>query len=117
MRLMEQCDAPKAVDDTTAFLFADPRIFLDDDSFRALKSQVLRDGKVVKDPVIHFVEVNGQKFNVDGNGRTLVAETLKIQDQLRAQKVEPLFKSFRTRKDVLSGSIDVPFRNRPGGGN
>ena len=93
--------APHKVVDTKEFEFADSRIFDDIDEFRALRDQVKRDG-AIKDPVIEYVEIDGRKFITDGNGRTVVAETLGMQDQLLFKKVKLPTRSYRSANDVLA---------------
>ena len=58
----------------------------------------------LKDKVINYVEIDGEKFVVNGNNRLIAAKRLGITDQLRFQKVNLPFRGFNSAADVFQAN-------------
>ncbi len=105
-------NAPKSLANTKQFQFADRAWFNDIDAYRALKANIKQNG--LKNKLIEFVEIDGQRYIVRGNGRLSVAEDLGIADQLVFQKVELPFLGYRNANDVIEEALNIIY-NRPRG--
>ena len=71
----------------------------------------------MKNPVIKYVEVNGDHYIVHGNNRFMASKFLKKLDELRFQKVDFPVEgtNFRNSQDVIGtlGTVRVPrYRSR-----
>jgi hypothetical protein len=56
----------------------------------------------LKDTVINYVEIGGEKYVVNGNNRLMAARTLGITNELRFEKVSLPFRGFKTEADVIN---------------
>ena len=90
--------AKGGITETKALQFADRSWFEDIDAYRALKADIKQNG--LKNPLIEYTEINGQKYVLRGNGRLSAAEDLGIADQLTFKKVELPFLDYRTPADI-----------------
>ena len=97
--------ASKSFANTKEFQFADRTWFDDIDSYRALKAEIARDG--LKDKLIEYVEIAGQRYVVRGNGRLQIAEDLGLTEQLLFKKVELPFMGYRTEADVIEEAMNI----------
>ena len=104
--------APSKIVNTKEFQFADRTGFEDIAGYRSLKANIAKYG--LKDKVIEYVEINGQKYVVRGNQRLQIAEDLGKADQLSFKKVELPFLGYRNKADVIEESINI-IQNRPRG--
>jgi predicted DNA-binding transcriptional regulator len=58
-------------------------------------------------PAINYIEVDGINYMVLGNNRVEAARRLGLTDQLVFEKVEVLFRSYKTSEDVIDGWIGL----------
>ena len=85
--------------DTRRFLFADSSWFEDMAAFRELKANIKANG--MKNNIIEYTEIEGEKYILRGNGCLAVAEDLGIEDQLIFQEVKLPFLGYRNETDVI----------------
>jgi hypothetical protein len=74
-------EEPKSFANTKEFQFADRTWFEDIEGYRALKADIAKNG--LKNKIIEYVEIGGQRYVVRGNGRLQIAEDLGLADQLQ----------------------------------
>jgi len=74
-----------------------------DKAFTRLVKNIRVNG--LKDPVIHYADIAGNKYILVGNARTHAARLLGKTNELVFKEVKLPFRSFKTNNDVLDGAL------------
>jgi RHS repeat-associated protein len=74
-------------------------------ALRKLTEDIAKNG--LKDNVISYVEIGGEKYVVNGNNRLMVARRLGMTDQLKFQEVKLPLAGFKTEADVINAHAEL----------